>query len=272
MVKLIMATISATRRKPQRGMTLTPKLGPGLGFGLGVVAFYFLMPLVSAFEFSARGAGNVYSLEAYGRIASQYGFKDVILLTTRLVFVTVFLTILIMVPTVTWVHLKAKKLRRLIEFISLLPLVIPPVVLVLGVLATMPNYLKGTPMLLALEYVMLAMPYTFRALDAGLGAIDVRTLVDAARGLGSPWHTVFMRIIAPNIRSAIFGSIFLNCGTCAWGIYNGLAYVVGNIPNLDRHSWSIRSNIGGCTFYLQFGVCMGIATCSLCCRTSSERP
>lgn len=190
-------------------MTLTPKLGPGLGFGLGVVAFYFLMPVVSAFEFSARGAGNVYSLEAYGRIASQSGFKDVVLLTTRLVFVTVFLTLVIMVPTVTWVHLRAKKLRRLIEFISLLPLVIPPVVLVLGVLATMPNYLKSTPMLLALEYVMLAMPYTFRAIDAGLGAIDVRTLVDAARGLGSPWRTVFMQIIAPNIRSAIFGSIFL---------------------------------------------------------------
>jgi putative spermidine/putrescine transport system permease protein len=114
-----------------------------------------------------------------------------------------------MVPTVTLVHLTAKKFRRVVEFISLLPLVIPPVVLVLGVLASMPIALKGTPYLLALEYVMLSMPYTFRALDAGLGAIDVRTLVDASRGLGAPWRTVFIRIIAPNIRSAIFGSIFL---------------------------------------------------------------
>jgi putative spermidine/putrescine transport system permease protein len=114
-----------------------------------------------------------------------------------------------MVPTVTLVHLTAKKFRRVVEFVSLLPLVIPPVVLVLGVLATMPVALKGTPYLLAFEYVMLSMPYTFRALDAGLGAIDVRTLVDAARGLGAPWRTVFVKIIAPNIRSAIFGSIFL---------------------------------------------------------------
>jgi putative spermidine/putrescine transport system permease protein len=73
----------------------------------------------------------------------------------------------------------------------------------------MPVSLKGTPYLLAFEYVMLSMPYTFRALDAGLGAIDVRTLVDAARGLGAPWRTVFIKVIAPNIRSAIFGSIFL---------------------------------------------------------------
>ncbi len=208
-----MATITSPvrvkNRKVQKGMTLTPKLGPGLGFGLAVVAFYFFLPIISSFEFSIRGANNVYSLEAYGRITNQPDFGTVVGLTARLALVTVFLSTVIMVPTVTLVHLTAKKFRRVVEFISLLPLVIPPVVLVLGVLASMPVSLKGTPYLLALEYVMLSMPYTFRALDAGLGAIDVRTLVDASRGLGAPWRTVFIRIIAPNIRSAIFGSIFL---------------------------------------------------------------
>jgi putative spermidine/putrescine transport system permease protein len=190
------APVRVKKRKIQKGMTLTPRLGPGLGFGLGVVAFYFLIPIISSFEFSIRGANNVYSLEAYGRITTQPDFGAVVGLTARLALVTVVL-------------LTAKKFRRVVEFISLLPLVIPPVVLVLGVLATMPVSLKGTPYLLAFEYVMLSMPYTFRALDAGLGAIDVRTLVDAARGLGAPWRTVFVKIIAPNIRSAIFGSIFL---------------------------------------------------------------
>ena len=203
------APVRVKKRKVQKGMTLTPRLGPGLGFGLAVVAFYFIVPIISSFEFSIRGANNVYSLEAYGRITTQPDFGTVVGLTARLALVTVFLSTVIMVPTVTLVHLTAKKFRRVVEFISLLPLVIPPVVLVLGVLATMPVSLKGTPYLLAFEYVMLSMPYTFRALDAGLGAIDVRTLVDAARGLGAPWRTVFIKVIAPNIRSAIFGSIFL---------------------------------------------------------------
>ncbi|CAB5240991.1 unannotated protein [freshwater metagenome] len=213
MAQLLMATFTSAvidkNRKIQKGMTLTPRLGAGFGFGLFVVALYFIIPIISAFEFSIRGAENKYSFEAYTRIISQPDFKDVALISIKLVLVTVILSTLIMVPTVTWVHLKAMNLRRLVEFISLLPLVIPPVVLVLGVLSSMPNFLKATPMLLAFEYVMLAMPYTFRALDAGLGAIDVRTLVDASRGLGAPWRTVFLRIVAPNIRSAIFGSIFL---------------------------------------------------------------
>ena len=190
-------------------MVLAPRLGPGLGFGLFVVGFYFLMPIISAFEFSIRDVNDTYSLSVYGRITSQPDFSTVMLLTGRIAITTVLLTILIMVPTVTFVHLKAKKLRRVVEFISLLPLVIPPVVLVLGVLATMPTPLKGSPMLLAFEYVMLAMPYTYRALDSGLGAVDVGTLVDAARGLGASWRMVFFRIIGPNIQSAILGSIFL---------------------------------------------------------------
>jgi len=207
-----MATITvAPKNAPRadRAMVLAPRLGPGLGFGLFVVAFYFLMPVISAFEFSIRDVNNTYSLGVYGRIVSQPDFKDVMWVTGRIAVTTVLLTVLIMVPTVTFVHLKAKRLRRVVEFVSLLPLVIPPVVLVLGVLATMPTALKGTPMLLAFEYVMLAMPYTYRALDSGLGAIDVRTLVDAARGLGAPWRSVFIRVIGPNIRSAILGSIFL---------------------------------------------------------------
>lgn len=203
------APVRVKKRKIQKGMTLTPKLGPGLGFGLGVVAFYFFLPIISSFEFSIRGANNEYSLEAYTRIPTTQDFGTVLALTGKLALVTIVLSTLIMVPTVTLVHLTAKKFRRVVEFISLLPLVIPPVVLVLGVLASMPVSLKGTPYLLALEYVMLSMPYTFRALDAGLGAIDVRTLVDASRGLGAPWRVVFVRVIAPNIRSAIFGSIFL---------------------------------------------------------------
>jgi putative spermidine/putrescine transport system permease protein len=203
------APVRVNKRKVQKGMTLTPKLGPGLGFGLGVVAFYFFVPIISSFEFSIRGANNVYSFEAYTRIPTTQDFGTVLALTGKLALVTIILSTLIMVPTVTLVHLTAKKFRRVVEFISLLPLVIPPVVLVLGVLASMPVSLKGTPYLLALEYVMLSMPYTFRALDAGLGAIDVRTLVDASRGLGAPWRVVFVRVIAPNIRSAIFGSIFL---------------------------------------------------------------
>ena len=37
-------------------------------------------------------------------------------------------------PTVYWVHLKLPRLRPLIEFLALLPFVVPPIILVVGLL------------------------------------------------------------------------------------------------------------------------------------------
>ena len=78
------------------------------------------------------------------------------------------ITLVLMVPTAVYVHLRLPGLRRLFEGITILPIVIPPVVLIVGVLQVAPG-LKGTPYLLALEYVVLAMPFAYRSLDAVCG-------------------------------------------------------------------------------------------------------
>lgn len=173
------------------------------------VFLYFVLPIAGAAEFSLQERDNTYGLDAYRMIFDSPDLVNVLTLTLRLTAIAVALTLVIMVPTVTLVHLGAKKYRRLVEFISIQPLVIPPIVLVLGVVNVMPTNWMGSADLLAFEYAILAMPFTFRALDAGLTNLDVKTIVDAARGLGASWFTVLVRIVAPNLRSGIFGAMFL---------------------------------------------------------------
>ena len=72
-----------------------------------------------------------------------------------------------------------------------------------------PASLKGTPNLLGLIYVVLAMPFAYRALDAGLRAIDVKTLVEASNSLGARWLTTLWRVILPNIRTALLSATVL---------------------------------------------------------------
>jgi putative spermidine/putrescine transport system permease protein len=62
---------------------------------------------------------------------------------------------------------------------------------------------------LFLAYTVLVLPYAYRAIDAGLSAIDVRTLSEAARGLGASWPRVFWSVITPNIRTALMSASFL---------------------------------------------------------------
>ncbi len=63
--------------------------------------------------------------------------------------------------------------------------------------------------LLALAYVILALPFTYRSLEAGMRAIDLRVLTEAAQSLGAGWLRVLLWIILPNMRSAMLSAAFL---------------------------------------------------------------
>lgn len=179
---------------------------------LAVLGLYYLIPVGAAFEFSLRDRGNVHDLSAYRRIFAEPDLVATLGTSLRVALGTIALTLLLVVPTVAWVHLRVPRLKRVVEAISVLPLVIPAVVLVTGVLTTFsaaPNLIKGTPAILALEYVILALPFTYRAIDVGVSAVDLRTLVEAARSLGAGWGTVLVRVVVPNIRTAILNASFL---------------------------------------------------------------
>jgi len=122
------------------------------------------------------------------------------------------ISLLLVVPTVYWVHLRAPRFRPIVEFITLMPFVVPAVVLAFGLIrayARPPLMLTSSPAILVGAYVVLSLPYMFRAVDNGLRAIDVRTLTEAAQSLGAGWVTVLWRVIFPNLRVALLSGMFL---------------------------------------------------------------
>ena len=130
--------------------------------------------------------------------------------------ITSVVALVLLVPTMVWVRLRLPWLTRVIEFLCLLPLTIPAIVLVVGwqpiylwINYLTPSQYQTSPLVLAFAYIILVMPYMYRSLDAGLQAIDVRTLSEAARSLGAGWPTVMWRIITPNIRSAVLNASLL---------------------------------------------------------------
>jgi putative spermidine/putrescine transport system permease protein len=171
---------------------------------------YFLLPLYSAFKFALTNANtHAFSFKGFSGIFSAPGFGTAVWLSVRLGIVTLIITLLLMVPTAVYVHLKVPHLRTLLDGVTLLPIVLPPVILIVGVLQVAPTKLKGTPYLLALEYAVLAMPFAYRSLDAGLAAIDLKTLVEASRSLGGSWGRTMFQVVVPNIRTAILSTTVL---------------------------------------------------------------
>jgi putative spermidine/putrescine transport system permease protein len=176
---------------------------------LAIAGLYFLVPLWAGFRYSLAYNGTGFSVQAYSGLANEAGFGAAIWLSVQLALITTAVTMVLMVPTTVYIHLRLPQLKRVMDFITALPLVIPPVVLILGVLDVAPARLKATPYLLALEYVVLAVPFAYRSLDAGVRALDLRTLVDASRSLGGGIAMTMRTVLLPNMRSAILSATVL---------------------------------------------------------------
>ncbi len=186
-----------------------------------LVLVFFATPLVALLDFSTRlrnGTRNwdswqpIFHLATSPDPASQE-IRDGLVNSVYLVVLTIVIMLVLLVPTMVWVRLRVPGLRKTMEFISLLPLTIPAVVLVVGlapIYRRISNILSINSIWLCFVYAILVMPFAYRALDAGLDGIDVKTLSEAARSLGASWGGVLFRIVLPNIKSALISACFIS--------------------------------------------------------------
>lgn len=184
----------------------------GRGVVLAAAAVFFLLPLVAMLDFSTSGPGGR-TLAAWREVAADPDLRHAVVVSLELAVLTALLMLVLLVPTMTWVHLRLPRLRRVVEALCLLPLVIPAIVLVVGIASLyswVTYFLGDSPLTLTFVYVVLVLPYAYRAVEAGLTAVDLRTLSEAARSLGASWPTVLLRVVLPNIRGAVLSAGLLS--------------------------------------------------------------
>jgi putative spermidine/putrescine transport system permease protein len=179
-------------------------------------ALYFLVPLAATFYWSLRAEKDKLGFEAYRRLFADTNFFPAFSQSLVNAAAAIILSLLIIVPTAYWVTLRLPRLRPIVEFVTLLPFVIPGVVLVFGLirLYSRPPLLwtatyESSRILLVCVYAALSFPYMFRAVDNGLRAMDVRSLTEAAQSLGANWPTILLQVIFPNLRVALLSGALL---------------------------------------------------------------
>ncbi len=212
-----------------------------------VFTLFFALPLLAMIRFSLEGAKpGSWSVTAWKQIVSYQGVGlppliSAVEITLELAVLTSVAMLILLVPTMIWVRLRVQWMSRTVEFLCLLPLTIPAIVLVVG-LATVYNKIRHyelSALMLFWVYVVLALPYAYRALAAGLNGMDVKTLAEAARSLGAGWFTVIFRVIAPNMRQAILNALLLT-SALVLGEFT-IAYLLLYV-NLQVELYSISRN------------------------------
>ncbi len=200
---------------------------------LALIGFYVIIPMYASVQFSLQsGYHSKLSLGAYTNGLAQPGLGAAVITSLEVSFGAVAATLLLLVPTIIFVHLRLPRIRTVLEAVSLLPLGIPAIVIVvgtLGVYTSAPTWFVNSPVILALLYVILALPYSYRAIDAGVRSIDLHTLVEAGRSMGARWGTLFRRVLLPNIRSGVLAAAFLTLAL-SLGEYTFASLILPSTP------------------------------------------
>ena len=189
------------------------------------IAVFILAPQLglAAYAFWKGDAG--FTLEGFSSLFESSAFFDALILSLSIAIVTIFVLILVLVPAVVAVQLWAPKLQGILNVLCTLPLVIPSIALVAGlisILSTLSSQGRGTfsnslsqalqsdtlPITLIGTYVVLCLPFTYRSINAALTSIPLRTYYEASFSLGAGTWKTLMKIALPNIRGSIVFSAF----------------------------------------------------------------
>ena len=193
-------------------------------FALGVL--YFVLPLYATLDFSLRMERDKIGFKAYELAVADPVFIETFTYSVALAVATIIVSVILIVPTAYWIRLRLPEARRIVELITLLPFAIPAIILVFGLIRVysvplqipftdvtliqpLTNFKFGTNILIVAGYTVLALPYMYRSVDTGMRTVDVRTLTEAAQSLGADWFTIIVRVILPNVRTALLSGALL---------------------------------------------------------------
>ena len=177
---------------------------------------YLILPLLATIGFSLAKVWSRtilpdgYTFQWYRESVDDPRFQTTALRTLKVTLATSILSPLIVAPAVIYVHLRSPKLKPWLEFLSIVPWALPGVVLALAMIrAYISPYNLNRPFLLVMTYILISLPFVFRAIDAGLASTNARVLVEAAQVLGAGWIDVTRRVLIPNIISGILSGVLL---------------------------------------------------------------
>jgi putative spermidine/putrescine transport system permease protein len=202
-------------------------------------AIFYLVPLLSSIKFSLINSAGSYSGSNYTEILTNGALRGALFLSLEIAAITALLVILLVLPTAVLVRLRLPQMTIVMEVITILPIVVPPIVLAAGLSdmqADAPLWLVrlffNHPLTcLTPIYTVLAMPLVYRSVDNGLRAIDLHTMVDASRNLGGGWARTLLTVVLPNVQTAVLGGMFLTVAMVLGEVVIASTMLYNTFPN-----------------------------------------
>ncbi len=179
-----------------------------------LAALLLILPLIAMVWSSiTTPRGDIY-FDAYTQVLQAPQFAETFFFSFRAALITIALSALLVVPTAYWVRLRVPRARPVIEFLTVMPLVVPSLLLTFGLIRVfnstpLTNSSEGLYVMMIGAYLIASLPFMYRSVDAGMESVNMRLLTEAAQSLGANWFTILLRIVFPNLLVAVLNGSFL---------------------------------------------------------------
>ena len=188
-----------------------------------IAAVAFLVPIAAMLEFSFRDGQPVDGVQKYGVLhylavfdpANSYTYSELfegIGNSLVICVLTVVIVLVLLLPAMILVELKYPRLRRVLEFVCIIPITIPSIVLVVGfvpVYSVVAQIFGSYPWTMAFAVGIIVLPYAYRPIAANMAGVELVVLSEASRSLGAGWGSTLFAVILPNLRRGILSACFI---------------------------------------------------------------
>jgi putative spermidine/putrescine transport system permease protein len=185
---------------------------------LAVIGVLFVIPLLAMAWFTFQTPTGQITGDHYTAIfdpAQSSNYSDLFAGIGNSLILAIIVTLIILVlllPAMLLAELRFPKVRRVLEFICLIPITVPTIVLVVGfvpVYQVVQQVLGVDPWTLSFAIGIIVLPYAYRPIQANIGVLNLTTLTEAARSLGANWFVAVWRVVLPNLRRGLLSACLL---------------------------------------------------------------
>lgn len=170
-----------------------------------------LYSISSVWEASILPEG--FSIKWYGQLLGDMRFLIALKRSFVLSIVALGVTLFILIPSIVISAYYFPKILKLIELLSLLPFMVPAVVLAVGLLKVYSGLnitIFGIPIIILGAYFSVAFPFIYRGVKNGLDSLHLQSLVETVNILGGTNLDAFRFVILPNLKKGITSSGILS--------------------------------------------------------------
>lgn len=184
------------------------------------------------------------SFKWYIELFNDTRFLESLLRSFIVCFGAIFLALIVIFPMVLLANLYYPKLKAFFNVLVIMPFAVPGVVSCVGLLQLYAESLVGSAYILLFVYVIVCLPFIYRALENAISPLNLKELMDSNAMLGGSFLKAIFQLVLPNIKNGILVAAFLSFSFLVGDFLFANLLVGSSYETLQVYLYHIRGKSG----------------------------